>query len=649
MASSMRPGENADYDDDDQSPYFPRSESMESPIGFQDALSRSTSTTTTLAALTESTEDKLHRFEQARNCIELVGPRHRKMVNLDDNDVRIIFYGCQGDPGDNQNEVAALLKRISEKNKTTFRVILGDNAYEKKAMSTPHQFEKIFHRVFIGDDTTPNFMIPGNHDYGLEFGSRSWGRENAINELICTYLHNPNETTARFTKSVYDLKDAQPFNFPYYFDSYEIGDYVQLFLVDSSYYLMDLCALLRFYKDKNPTGDTAQLMAYFNNPATAREYNLINPSQPLEHNQAYFLKQHYDQAATKGKDIIFAQHHPLIMDDARAFPEGSDCEIYLDNDSLQLIQDYLGTKSEFYNQLLEAAYQKQGMQPDKLFSAHRHAISYINKPAQNGKRICYVTTGAGGNYDKHKHPRESLQSFPDVGIDLIKNGVVELVFNPKVRSSMRIIVHTIDGLEVHFDDQHANALQQPNANTNIQLLRHIITTVYNKFIETSNNKEIAERILADRALRESENNPSLLRQGGQLAGGFLFFAASLVPIVGSKAATFANNAIKVISKKANKFIFNSRTADYKNEIRIADELRAYFDNRHLSNDYQKVCNDIIAIMRPLANKQQPDGTVDLDSFYMKLNTALMDMPNIDLVAAHHIDEPAAATPSSPMA
>lgn len=380
------------------------------------------------------------QIQAAKNVVKEVGPRVYELVGFNSDEVLIYVFGCQGDPGKGQHQVAKMMSEAALRKKPALIIMLGDYTYPY-AMTSPNdsRFQTHFYDLYAHKKNYPGIAdVPmigtlGNHDGNYYKGFTSFiykgdavakalryevGEEAELNFLANTFLiHRCDSVKSHNRKEIYTSRtihiDQLPkCDVPYFFHSRIIGN-KQFFFINTNSLALDY---LRSNQGTDPN------------------------------NQIIWLKREYKIAKAAGKEIIFVQHQPLNAFDKRARESGGDAGLYFPPDeSESRLQDFaqlfsLPTVTRNYGRIVKRIYERLGLIPDLLLCAHHHCLSSYNckKDSHQTFKFCQVTSGAAGG---KLQERESFSHYDDV-FYLESYGYVELSFNKANREPMRYALVT---------------------------------------------------------------------------------------------------------------------------------------------------------------------------------------------------------------
>jgi hypothetical protein len=424
-------------------------------------------------------KDSVEKFgsplDIAKADVREVGPRVYVLTGHDKEEICLDVFGCQGEEGPHQKEVAELLNKKAAKKKADLMVVLGDNFYSdgvpspddprfKSQIYDVYADKKLEHicdvpmAVILGNHDANRYLIrsyksAGNYALGLfpfigsaladkYLPSKPVGEETEINQAAHTYLPREgdpqiDETYVEFfQRDQLPIKSLRKFNMPFFYYSFIIGN-VQLFFLNTNNYAK------HYYDSLNGTNNDPLL------------------------NQALWLKAHYDAARAAGRTVLFAQHHPLITCDKRAF--AGDAYLYFDPPSYRTPPaDWVALAGIFnlevskysYSALLSCIYEKQGISPDLILCAHGHYLGYINNNLKTDQRykIRQVISGAGGG---KLMPQKDFSRGDILGLHEEKFGYVRITCNVNRPQFVHMDFYTTDDHHFEFTNEGIRPLDAP--------------------------------------------------------------------------------------------------------------------------------------------------------------------------------------------
>jgi hypothetical protein len=340
-----------------------------------------------------------------------------------------------------------------------FILFLGDNFYDYGVASCDApDFDTNFYQMYTNPDKTPHlagipcFIILGNHDENIHkkaFLEPEHGIARGLHQVAHTYRADSRGTAVeKFWlyashheegETELDLDTLQSWNMPSRAYSL-IFDNNQLFCIDSNTYVRDFFE----YFCKGSATDAS--------------------------NQARWLTEEIKKARKAGRNIMLAQHHPLITPGKRAYER--DSKLYFNLEELsrepdqKLARNMIEVAKAFfphifldaaypYNQLLTEIFKRQGFEFHTVFTAHDHSIYYVNNRNDDTAdyKICQITSGGGGGpLQKRKYYKDQH----NMGCFLEEHGFVNVICgNPN-----KFAIHTLEQRRhLEFSSDHCHALR----------------------------------------------------------------------------------------------------------------------------------------------------------------------------------------------
>ena len=375
-----------------------------------------------------------------------VGPRTyilKNSTNDQNHTPRFYTFGCQGGAAA-QKEVAELIKKIQNDptHKPDFILILGDNFYDYGVDSADSpdfisKFDEIYKKLGI-----PCFVILGNHDENLhKLGMMvtEKGLTRGMHQVAHSYLPEGNYVSIKSKQDLYsqselELSKLPTWNMPSRFYSIIDGN-TQIFCLDSNTYVHDY------------------LESHFNN----------DPN-----NQANWLAVEMLKAKQAGRRVQVAMHHPPFTPGYRAYD--CDVDIYLTKSDIVLAQNQLKLEGKIpYNYYLKAAFDKQELQFDTIFTAHDHAMYYYNDG-----HYCQLTSGGGGGKTQS---RQYFAEQDNMGCYLKNHGVTEVVCPDDVKKPAELTLYTTKNKILKFNTQSNKPLQSFNNEWSLQEKNEVLDLI----------------------------------------------------------------------------------------------------------------------------------------------------------------------------
>lgn len=515
--------------------------------------------------------------QAARDSVYVVGPHTYTLANAADCDeTNFLVLGCHGSGNDHQKRVASMMDEKIRKLKADgkplpkFILFLGDNIYEHGVNSpAPSSETKGFTECFVDVYKTekrgelkeiPCFLVLGNHDYDFDVANASNPMHSteiatklASNQVARTYFSSMAKTITekikRFMGDELRPEELQTgWNMPYFFYSLIAGD-TQVFCLDSNTFLHDYLT----YKDGKVNADGLKLDAEG------------KPIEPHQINQAHWLKKEYALAQKSGRQIIFAQHHPLRVAAKRAFPKKFDSLHYLTSTEINALSKHLyGNDCPdiglSYNQMLNDAFKQMGCYPDLLYAAHEHAISYTNTKTRDEKKPLVQFISGGGGGDK-LDARHSYRDHPYLGMYQQHYGYSHITCNGK-KKTFEIATH-IDGLEspIKFIQDHHRPFIAMSENALLNELRYGVLAACKQYFNSLRDAE-------DKLIHE---DPATAETTGYTIPGAKFVSAWSSFFV-TQGQMFLSNVRDILFKDAG-----------RKENNHIEDIHAYFIQHQLGS------------------------------------------------------------------
>lgn len=517
------------------------------------------------APLTNSAEIKTFSADQAKAAVRAVGPRVYTLTGQPEQQSEFFIMGCQGDGGQSQKEVAALMNSVADRqeNNPAFVLVLGDNVYDYGVDSPSHtDFDKYFHGIYANESLTrlrqiPFFVLLGNHDSNQHTKKDiSWykipvGEDTSINEVAHSYMPEASQFTTIDSKiRLYQqpnltLQELPQWNMPYFYYSLIIGN-TQIFCLDSNSYAKEFLSL--------QDGSTAS-------------------DKP---NQAEWFKTEFEKARQNNRKIILAMHHPIYTSGKRSLPNEHDSIHYLTSDEINKLNTILHGDPEkdftsSYNMLLNEILQRQQIEPDMVYAAHDHFMSYYNNKANENatRKICQITAGGGGG---KLQERCSVLDYSAVACHLKNHGFAKISMN---HAAFNIDFYSTAGHHLRYSSDSHEPIRTPSTDSKLEDLRQQILAACELFFAELSKFELENRTV------EKPNTSYRV-----------------------------TNILKFGLYKAKQMLFYDHHR--QNEILCADQLRAYLNQSELP-DLSVVIAEIqrLTSIDKLPNRSLPD------SFYVK--------------------------------
>jgi len=374
--------------------------------------------------------------------------------------LQFFVVGCQGKAAA-QERVAQLMNEIAAdpSKRPDFILFLGDNFYDYGVSASDDQdFDSFFYQMYTNPSKVPNiagipcFVTLGNHDENIHkksFLEPEHGIQRGLHQVAHTYNSDRYGATAEkiwlYTSHQHEdetelnLETLQPWNMPS--RAYAlIFDNDQIFCIDSNTYIRD------FFE-------------YF-----------INGDKTDPSNQARWLAEEMQKAQKAGRNVMLAQHHPLITPGKRAYEPDStlyfNVEDLLKDPDKKLVREMIALAEKLfpriftdsgypYNQLLTEIFKRQRLEFNTVFTAHDHNIYYINNRGDSTAeyKICQITSGGGGgSLQKRNHFKDQN----NMGCFLEEHGFVSV----SCGKTNKFSIYTLEQRRhLEFNSDHSHALR----------------------------------------------------------------------------------------------------------------------------------------------------------------------------------------------
>lgn len=552
------------------------------------------------------------------DAIYVVGPQVYELANsTDDEETNFLVLGCHGSGNQHQHAVAEMMNekvaglKAAGQPLPKFILFLGDNIYDhganSPAPSTEEKgFDECFHKVYKTTDRgeikeLPCFFVLGNHDYDFDVGNANNPMHSievatrlAANQVARSYFSTMVETVTekiqRFVKPVLNPDEIKNnWNMPYFFYSLIAGN-TQVFCLDSNTFLLDFLALKQ--GKVNESGKEK---------STGRV------------NQAYWLQQEYIKAKASGKQIIFAQHHPLRVAAKRAFAKKYDSLHYLTNAQISDISKILYGKDApneglSYNDMLNDAFKHMDAYPDLIYAAHEHAISYNNTKTRDADKplVQFISGGGGGDKLDQRH---SFRDQPYLGLYQQHYGYTHITCNGK-NNTFSIDAH-IEGLDypIRFNEKNHRPLIVESDNKTLNNLRKAVLSACKEYFNALCD---AERSLMQQYANESQ-------AGADDNSGYIFSGAKYLASMG--VYLYAQGQMLVSNVKD--MLFKDRGRAENNHIQ---DIHTYFCQHELG-EFRKVVEELYKMTTP---EKLPSRLTSKVNFYTLLEESVKKRTGFEL-------------------
>ena len=459
--------------------------------------------------------------EKLRAAVHEVGARVYRLTNHGGKKIRICVFGCQGEKGSAQKEVAALIEKLAQSPETCphLLLILGDNFYNN-GVESPNdpRIEDQYYNVYYGDMTPnlkniPSIGILGNHD-GNRHRWEKWesmvhasltGEEAEIQQVMHTYLHHgegcltTEEKIEFYSQEELDYKKMPLWNMPYFYYSIiippeqeeddvektddEDNSFVyggtQLFCLNSNTFVKDYLSYKAFLYELNQQEKNFE--------DSDKEIYFLSAHEKLKkfarHNQAAWLILEYNAAIAANRIPILAMHHPVFTRGRRAYDAYGDADIYLTPDELLRANGMFGlpTKSLRYNALIEAILTQERLYFKTCLAAHDHFLSY------NKGEICQVVSGGGGG---KLQKLEYFENPEGLGCYIQKTGVVMLEINKNKDRPIKIDYYTTNQLHLRFTSESSAPVLSYKMSPPVEKIKQILFACFERYMTFLREQEI---------------------------------------------------------------------------------------------------------------------------------------------------------------
>lgn len=364
---------------------------------------------------------------------ERTGPRTYTIKNHNNENVRFLVFGCQGDKKIGQTKVAEHIKKLITEQpelKPDFIVLLGDNFYPNGVDSPEdRRFIEQFDELY----DVRCFIVAGNHDFGytneekINYSSTTpAGKARGMHQVVHSYIIHEGDPKLTMSKAEFwrqpelDLELLPRWNMPWLYYSVIIGN-LQLFFIDSNHIADDY---LSMYEKDN-----------------------VDP----EKNQAAWLAREFKACKEAGRTPLLFQHHPLVDISKRARYGDGDAHLYFKPTTERWKRlAKLFSLSEYdykYDALLTKIYNALGIKFAANFAAHVHAVyNYVSSD------ICQFVVGSGGG---KLQDRMCFHSHENIGFFLKELGFMAFSCNKKSPGVMNLKVFTLSGHELALSNARA--------------------------------------------------------------------------------------------------------------------------------------------------------------------------------------------------
>ena len=524
--------------------------------------------------------------ETARKAAYDIGPRVYHLTGIEPGPVRFFVLGCHGNGGNTQKETAELMNviakdlRDSEEPMPSFILFLGDNMYDYGVPSpSAAGFSDCFHKIYYNPEMTvihsiPSFLLLGNHDDNLHgkafLSANASGDETGINQAAHTFIANTPDNikkrAALYKQNALPIDKLSHWNMPYLYYSIVAGN-TQIFCLNSNTYLQDYLDLA-----------SGKVKTRFNKDGSM---DVVNLKTGLI-NQAWWFQKEYATARLAGRQIFVAQHHPLSVSGKRSFPTGFDYNHYLSwQQVLDLNENLKCENSKFvetasYNTLLAAVFNQQGIDPDMVFVAHEHFISWhheVNQQTGQQKLRQFTSGGGGGDLQK----RTSYRNNDAIPMHQQHNGFGMVTCYPAHPKEFALDVFTVEGLHLRFNDSNQKSIMKISDDPQVEKVRQCVLNACYRYFNMLKEAELrafpVENILREKSLKTVSTFYSLFQK-----------------------ATDVCRSVYDTTSNIFDHIFHDTEAAKEN--RLIQDLQAYFSQVKLP-DYQAVIERLFSLSQQL--------------------------------------------------
>lgn len=415
----------------------------------------------------------LHEY----NCLETeIGPQTFEIKLSDPHATQFCIFldGCAGSKSDKQKAVAKLKDEKAAIYNPCLNFYNGDLMYDYGANSaTDPQFKTCFYDIYYSNDTPnlqkiPSLLNRGNHDdnyhakWRLEGAGAIQGREKGKHQVFHNYtpslLRTMREKAQLFKNGVINISDLSPWNMPYYFYTFIIGE-TQFFCADTNAYLREFRDLMK------------------------------EPNQTVSNNQAAWMKSEYERGKTAGRKLIWLGHAPFEMVDKRVWHP--DAWHYVEQKIMGELNEILGIKpptNSYYDLTKSAVVDSQKMTFDLYIGSHAHFLNWINNKLEENAIPHGPYLGVGGGGGKLS-TCESFKRFPYVGCQLQQHGFAMLTTSMDKDKKIELDIFTVKGRHLKFNTESHIAIRQ-EGDESFETLRSHAIKLGESYIEAKKEEEI---------------------------------------------------------------------------------------------------------------------------------------------------------------
>lgn len=390
---------------------------------------------------------------------------HDYFIKMETSHINFYVLGCAGNGGIPQHEVAAEMERIakSSPNKPSFFILLGDNFYDHGVDSaTSPAFKTYFYDVyqnktFTATKDTPCFGILGNHCNDIE-------RTLLVSKAGNIDVRKP---TAQVTHTFLQQGVESPEKVKMFEGKYLVLDDLSKWNMPRRYYSITL-------EGNKEEGEKDLVLIFLDSSTYVKDYlasldpTLENPND----NQANWYKATRDSNPSATK-ITFL-HHPVYSVDKRFEPSYSDMDQYLaSSDIIKLTQNKFPNTAS-YNNLVAAAFDKQGLLNGIFMAAHTHALSFVKTQS-----FTQVISGGGGGKLQDRYNFNKLPCFmPKYGFVCVSGDLADL------ENTLKFDIRTTDRYHLQFMNKSDKPVRlDSHEPAEVTFLRELILNACDSYFE----------------------------------------------------------------------------------------------------------------------------------------------------------------------
>ncbi len=373
---------------------------------------------------------------------------------LPDNEIEKTFYlvGDAGNAalGESTPGLEALQQILTKENtQDDYLIYLGDNIYQKGMPEKDDASRKLAeHRIDAQIDAVKSFdgeviFIPGNHDW----------YNNGVKGL---------QRQEKYIRKKLDSKKAFLPSKGCPIESIEIGDKIQLIILDTQWYLADW--------NKNPT---------------------INDNCEIKTRDKFFSEIQGEFKKHNGKTVLVAMHHPMFTNGphggkysfkSHIFPSKKKIPLPVLGSLVTQIRSQGGVSpqdryNESYNKLMRRLSTMAKDNERIIFaSGHEHSLQYIDSEG-----LKQIVSGSGSKKSAASLGKDGLFSYPNQGfaiLDVYKDGSSNVRFYGNEGGKATLVYQT----KVHEEPE-----QYEIGNLGNSFENEIEASIYNKDETTKSN------------------------------------------------------------------------------------------------------------------------------------------------------------------